>query len=121
MRCGPRRDEARPSSAHLLAERESCPRVTFETVTGCAEPPADYVISGEQVTPAPGCASTYAAESRRGDWYRWPTGTGAVHGRFSLVARFQARGGGRRAICSYLVSRSANRTFAHAGLIWTNS
>jgi hypothetical protein len=92
-----------------------------ETVRGSAQGAANYVISGEQLNPAGGCAPTYAAESRRGDWTQWPTGTGPVHGSFSLVARFGARSAGTHGICAYLINRASRLTIAHAGLFWTNS
>jgi hypothetical protein len=92
-----------------------------ETVFGCATGRAKYVISGEQRLPAGGCASTYRAEARRGDFTQWPTGTGRVRARFSLVANFIAHNPGTHGICSYLVNRATKQTYAHAGRFWTNS
>ncbi len=92
-----------------------------EAVSGSAHGAANYVISGEQLNPAGGCASTYTAESAKADWMRWPTGTGNVHGGFSLVARFYAKNHGKHGICSYLINRATNQTYAHAGLFWRNT
>lgn len=92
-----------------------------ETVFGCATGRANYVISAEQRSPAGGCASTYRAEVRRSDFSQWPTGTGRVRGRFSLVANFDAHNPGTHGICSYLVNRTTKQTYAHAGRFWTNS
>lgn len=92
-----------------------------ETVSGFAAGSANYVISGEQLYPNGGCASVYSTESKRSDWYQWPTGTGAVHGTFSLVARFWARNHNVHGICTYLVNSTTKHTFAHAGLFWNNS
>lgn len=92
-----------------------------ETVLGFAAGGANFVISGEQLYPSGGCAAAYAIEKARSDWYRWPTGTGPVHGRFSLVARFWARNHNEHGICTYLINRTTNHTYAHAGLFWNNS
>jgi hypothetical protein len=92
-----------------------------ETVMGSACASANYVISGEQLNPAGGCASTYLAESHRSDWYRWPTGTGAVHGGFTLVAHFYARNHQKHGICSYLIRKATRKTYAHAARWWNNS
>jgi hypothetical protein len=92
-----------------------------ETVTGFAAGGANYVISGEQLYPTGGCSPVYLIESKRTDWYQWPTGTGAVHGRFSLIARFWARNHNTHGICTYLVNSTTKHTFAHAGLFWNNS
>ena len=92
-----------------------------ETVYGSAHGAANLVISGEQLDPAGGCASTYSAEAAKPGWLQWPTGTGRVHGGFSLVARFFARNHGRHGICSYLVNSATHTTYAHAGLFWKNS
>lgn len=92
-----------------------------ETVSGSSCGAADYVISGEQLYPAGGCAATYLAESRKSDWYQWPTGTGAVRGHFRLVARFWARNHQKHGICTYLVNRATRQTYAHASRWWNNS
>lgn len=92
-----------------------------ETVYGSAHGAANYVISGEQLNPAGGCASTLAAESAKTGWLQWPTGTGRVHNGFSLVARFFAKNHGRHGICSYLINRATGQTYAHAGLFWKNT
>jgi hypothetical protein len=92
-----------------------------ETVFGCASGKANDVISGEQRLPTSGCASTYQAENKSGNFYQWPTGTGQVHGRFSLTAKFYAHNPGTHGICSYLVNRTTKQTYAHAGRFWTNS
>jgi hypothetical protein len=92
-----------------------------ETVSGSASGAANYVISGEQLNPAGGCASSYTVESTRSDWYQWPTGTGSVHGKFSLVAKFWSRNHSRHGICSYLINSSSKKTFAHASRFWTNA
>jgi virginiamycin B lyase len=92
-----------------------------ETVTGTACGGANYLISGEQLYPAGGCASTYVKESRKADWYQWPTGTGAVNARFERVARFYARNHNRHGICSYLINRGTRGTYAHASRWWNNS
>jgi hypothetical protein len=91
------------------------------TVFGCAMGRANYLISGEQRVRAGGCASTYRTEVRRSDFYQWPTGTGRVRGRFSLVAKFYSHNPGTHGICSYLVNRTTKQTYAHAGRFWTNS
>jgi hypothetical protein len=92
-----------------------------ETVSGFAAGGANYVISGEQLYPNGGCAPTYLTESHRSDWYQWPTGTGPVHGSFSLVARFWARNHNEHGICSYLINSSSKHTFARAARFWNNS
>jgi hypothetical protein len=92
-----------------------------ETLFGCASGQANEVISGEQRLPAGGCASTYRAEAKSGNFSQWPTGTGRVHGRFSLTARFYAHNAGTHGICSYLVNRTTKQSYAHAGRFWTNS
>lgn len=92
-----------------------------ETVSGSSCGAADYVISGEQLYPAGGCAATYLAEARKSDWYQWPTGTGGVRGRFSLVAHFWARNHQEHGICTYLVSRATRETYGHASRWWNNS
>jgi hypothetical protein len=92
-----------------------------ETVFGCASREANDVISGEQRLPNGGCASTYQAEEKSGNFYQWPTGTGQVHGSFSLMAKFYAHNPGTHGICSYLVNRSTKQTYAHAERFWTNS
>jgi hypothetical protein len=79
------------------------------------------VISGEQRTPSGGCARAYRAEAARGTFYRWPTGTGRVHARFSLVVKFYSHNSGTDGICSYLVKRTTKQTYAHARRFWTNS
>ena len=92
-----------------------------ETVTGSATGAANYVISGEQLNPSGGCATSYRLEATRTDWYQWPTGTGAVHGAYRLVARFWARNHAEHGICTYLVNRTTRATYAHAALFWNNS
>ena len=92
-----------------------------ETVSGNATGNANYVISGEQLYPSGGCSSTYAAERTKRDWYQWPTGTGAVHGKFSKVAKFYARNHHEHGICSYLINSRTRQTFAHASRFWNNS
>jgi hypothetical protein len=92
-----------------------------ETVSGNATGKANYVISGEQLYPSGGCSSTYTAERVKSDWYQWPTGTGAVHGKFSLVAQFYARNHKKHGICSYLINSGTDQTFAHASRFWNNS
>jgi len=92
-----------------------------ETVSGNATGNANRVISGEQVNPAGGCASTYTAEIHNSSWYQWPTGTGAVHGKFSMVAKFYARNHHEHGICSYLINSGTRQTFAHASRFWNNS
>src|SRR5579884_118128 len=94
-----------------------------ETVTGTASGGANYVISSEQLDPAGGCASTYTVESAKSptNWMKWPTGNGNVKGHFSLVAKFYAANLGTHGICSYLINKATNQTYAHAGLWWTNS
>jgi hypothetical protein len=94
-----------------------------ETVFGCATGRANYVISGEQLAPAGGCASTYRAEATRSDFQQsGATGPGQrVRARFSLVAHFYSRQPGTHGICSYLVNRTTKQTYAHAGRFWTNS
>jgi hypothetical protein len=92
-----------------------------ETVFGCATGRANYVISGDQHSRAGGCASTYRAEMTRGEFARWPTGTGRVRDSFSLVAKFYSQNPGTHGICSYLVNRTTKQTYAHAGRFWTNS
>ena len=92
-----------------------------ETVSGIAAGSANYVISGEQLYKNGGCAALYLTESKRSDWYQWPTGTGPVHGPFSLVARFWARNHNEHGICTYLINRTTKQTFARAGLFWNNS
>ena len=92
-----------------------------ETVYGSAHGAANYVISGEQLNPAGGCAAAYNVESAKVDWLQWPTGTGQVHGSFSLAARFFAKNHGKHGICSYLVNRTTHQTYAHAGLFWKNA
>lgn len=67
----------------------------YETVSGHAAGAANYVISGEQIHKGTGCAATYNAEKNRPDFYAWPTGTGQVHGKFSMVASFFASHLGR--------------------------
>jgi len=91
-----------------------------ETVTGFAAGAANYVASGEQFNKGSGCAATYAAEKVRSDFTPWPSGSGSVHGSFSLVARFGAANAGTHGICSYLIKRSTGKTFAHASLFWKN-
>lgn len=92
-----------------------------ETVFGCATNSADYVISGEQRIRGAGCASSYREEVSGGGFSQWPTGTGRVRGRFSLVAKFYAHNPGTHGICSYLVNRATKKTYGHGGLFWTNS
>lgn len=92
-----------------------------ETVSGHASGGANYVISGEQLNKGSGCAATYKLERIRSDFYPWTTGTGPVHGSFSLVAKFWARNHGTHGICSYLIHHSTGKTYAKAGLFWTNS
>lgn len=98
-----------------------------ETVSGYATGSANFVISGEQLYPAGGCASTYRLESHKGDWGLWgtrpsrPGGTGFVHGHFTTVARFWARNHNEHGICSYLVNRGTLKTYAHASRWWNNS
>jgi hypothetical protein len=92
-----------------------------ETVSGSALGGANYVISGEQLSQAGGCASTYSVEAAKSDWHQWPTGTGHVRGSFSLVAKFYAQNHGSHAICSYLINRATNHTYAHAGHFWSNA
>jgi hypothetical protein len=92
-----------------------------ESVSGFATGSANYVISGEQLNPGGGCATTFTAERTRSDWYQWPTGTGAVHGNFSLVAKFWARNHSEHGICSYLVNRTTRHTYAHSSRWWNNS
>ena len=92
-----------------------------EKVSGTATGNANYVISGEQLSPAGGCSSTYSAERTKSDWYQWPTGTGPVHGKFSLVARFYARNHHEHGICAYLINSGTDQTFAHASRFWNNS
>jgi hypothetical protein len=92
-----------------------------ETVFGCATGRADGVISGEQRTRSGGCGRTYSAEAPRGSFSQWPTGTGRVHARFSLVARFLSHVPGTHGICSYLINRTTKQTYARAGRFWTNS
>jgi hypothetical protein len=92
-----------------------------ERVSGYAAGPANYVISGEQLRPAGGCAGTYTIEASRSDWYQWPTGTGPVHGAFHLVAQFYSQNHGKHGICSYLINRTTRATYAHASRFWTNA
>jgi hypothetical protein len=92
-----------------------------ETVSGNATGNANFVISGEQLNPAGGCSSTYTAERAKSDWYQWPTGTGAVHGKFSMMAKFYARNHKKHGICSYLLNSGTDQTFAHASRFWNNS
>jgi hypothetical protein len=82
---------------------------------------ANYVISGEQRTRSGGCAHTYSAEAARSSFYQWPTGTGRVHARFSLVAKFYSHVPATHGICSYLVDRRTRQTYARAERFWTNS
>jgi hypothetical protein len=98
-----------------------------ETVSGFASAPANFVISGEQLYPRGGCASTYLAERRKSDFGLWgtrsnrPGGTGPVHGSFSTVARFWARNHLEHGICSYLINRGTLQTYAHASRWWNNT
>ncbi len=98
-----------------------------ETVSGYAVLPANFVVSGEQLYPAGGCASTYLAERHKRGFFLWgtsasrPGGTRPVHGSFSTVARFWARNHSEHGICSYLINRGTMRTYAHASLWWNNS
>jgi hypothetical protein len=50
-----------------------------------------------------------------------PTGTGAVHGHFRLVARFYSQNHLRHAVCSYLINRATRRTYAHGARYWSNA
>lgn len=95
-------------------------RSFVQTITGTSSALADYVVSGEQLGWAR-CASTLTAEQTRSGWTQWPTGTGAVHGSFRLVARFYARNRLRHAICSYLINSSTRHTYAHAANYWSNA
>ena len=90
-----------------------------QVVTGTASGLANYVVSFEQ-TPAR-CASTFVLERRQAGSIQWPTGTGPVHGRFHLVARFYSRNHNTHAICSYLINRATFQTFAHASHRWSNA
>ncbi len=92
-----------------------------QTVSGTASGGANYVISGEQTSQLGGCASTYLSESGKSDWVRWPTGTGSVHGHFSLVAKFYAQNHNKHAICSYLINQSTKQTYASAAHFWSNA
>ena len=92
-----------------------------ETITGTASGGANYVISGEQTSQLGGCASTYLEEFGKSDWVRWPTGTGAVHGHFTLVAKFYAQNHNKHAICSYLTNKTTKQTYAYASHFWSNS
>jgi hypothetical protein len=98
-----------------------------ETVSGYATGPANYVISGEQLNPAGGCASTFVAELHKPDFGLWgrsrnrPGGTRPVHGSFSTVARFWARNHSEHGICSYLINSKTRRTYAYASRWWNNS
>ena len=114
--------EAGSGSIHVKGPTKNAFHKNFkESVYGTAHGAANYVISGEQLNPAGGCASTFTAESAKTDWLQWPTGTGHVHNSFSLVARFYAKNHGKHGICSYLINRTSNHTYAHAGLFWKNS
>ena len=98
-----------------------------ETVSGNAISPANYVVSGEQLNPAGGCASTFVKERQKGGFGLWgtvrnrPGGTGPVHGHFTTVARFWARNHMEHGICSYLINRGTLKTYAHASRWWNNS
>lgn len=91
-----------------------------QVITGVAGGSADYVQSGEQLGWAR-CATTLAAEQARSGFTPWPSGTGAVHGSFRLVARFYARNKLRHAICAYLINEATKATYAHAANYWSNS
>ena len=101
--------------------RNGLNRYFDETVLGRASGSANYVITGEQLSPVGGCARTYKAEAGRSDWYQWPTGTGAVRGKFSKVARFYSRNRGTHGVCSYLIDSATRQTIARASRFWTNS
>ena len=98
-----------------------------ETVSGYATGPANYVVSGEQLNPPGGCATTFVAESRKSDFGLWgrtrsrPGGTRPVRGSFSTVARFWARNHSEHGICSYLINLKTRKTYAHASRWWNNS
>lgn len=92
-----------------------------QVITGTASGAANEVISGEQLGWTPRCATTLAAEQSRATWKQWPTGTGPVHKKFRLVARFLARNHLKHAICSYLVNRVTKQTYAYAANYWSNS
>lgn len=98
-----------------------------ETVSGNAVSPANYVVSGEQLNPAGGCASTFVKERQTRHFGMWgtapnrPGGTAPVHGHFKTVARFWARNHMEHGICSYLINRSTLKTYAHASRWWNNS
>jgi hypothetical protein len=92
-----------------------------ETVSGMASGGANYVMSGEQFDQGTGCAASFLEEVSSFRWRRWPTGTGSVHGHFSLIARFGAANAGTHGICSYLINATTQQTYAHASLWWTNS
>lgn len=47
-------------------------------------------------------------------------GSYSVHGRFSRSWTLVASNPGPRSFCAYLASSSGSKTYAHAGLRWTN-
>jgi hypothetical protein len=78
-------------------------------------------MSGEQTSQYGGCASTYLQESVKGTWVQWPTGTGPVHGHFSLVAKFCAANHNSHALCAYLINHATKQTYVNASHFWSNS
>jgi hypothetical protein len=114
-------DGADGAVIHVHGPRHIAYQHSFDQViTGTTGRSGDYVESGEQLGWAR-CATTLAAEQARSGFTPWPSGTGAVHGRFRLIARFYARNKLRHAICAYLIKESTRQTYAHAANYWSNS
>lgn len=96
-------------------------RPWLPVTTGTASGAANFVVSGEQLGSTPACASTLVAEQSRATFTRWPTGNGAVHGHFRLVAKFYSQNHLRHAFCAYLINRVTGHTYAHAANYWSNA
>ena len=95
-----------------------------EQINGYAKGPANFVVAWEQFYPHSGCATTYAAESTRtflpGTYGLSLWVDQAVHGHYSLTARFGAENPGKHGLCAYLISLSSGNTYAHGSIFWTN-
>ncbi len=89
------------------------------TASGHARSSANYVY-GWEVPYTPTCASTYKAESKRGETFLFVSKSIAKGKRFSLVINFLARNTERHRFCIYVINKASGKTLARAQTTWTN-